>query len=57
MKSPRAVIAEDEGNLRAISGMARAHLALGEYDRAKGILALAPKGKEGDQAIASAPRT
>ena len=28
-------------------------MALGEYDRAKGILALAPKGKEGDQMIAS----
>lgn len=48
-----AILAEDEGNLRAIAGMARAHLALGEYDRAKGILALAPKGKEGDQMIAS----
>lgn len=48
-----AILAEEEGNLRAISGMARAHLALGEYDRAKGILALAPKGKEGDQTIAS----
>jgi putative thioredoxin len=48
-----AILAEEEGNLRAISGMARAHLALGDYDRAKGILALAPKGKEGDQTIAS----
>ena len=48
-----AILAEEEGNLRAIAGMARAHLALGEYDRARGILALAPKGKEGDQAIAS----
>jgi putative thioredoxin len=48
-----AILAEEEGNLRAIGGMARAHLALGEYDRAKGILALAPKGKEGDQTIAS----
>lgn len=48
-----AILAEEEGNLRAIGGMARAHLALGEYDRAKEILALAPKGKEGDQTIAS----
>jgi putative thioredoxin len=48
-----AILAEEEGNLRAIAGMARAHLSLGEYDRAKGILALAPKGKEGDALIAS----
>lgn len=48
-----AILAEEEGNLRAIAGMARAHLALGEYDRAKGILALAPKGKEGDALIAA----
>lgn len=48
-----AILAEEEGNLRAIGGMARAHLSLGDYDRAKGILALAPKGKEGDQTIAS----
>lgn len=48
-----AILAEEEGNLRAIAGMARAHLALGEHDRARGILALAPKGKEGDALIAS----
>lgn len=47
-----AILAEEEGNLRAISGMARAQLALGEYAKAKDILALAPKGKEGDPLIA-----
>jgi putative thioredoxin len=49
-----AILEEDEGNLAAISGLARAHLALGETERARGILALAPKGKEGDPLIAAA---
>jgi putative thioredoxin len=49
-----AILAEDEGNLAAISGLARAHLALGDIDQAKGILALAPKGKEGDALITAA---
>ena len=49
-----AVLAEDETNLAAIAGLARAHLALGETEQAKGILGLTPKGKEGDAAIAAA---
>ena len=49
-----AILQEDEGNPAAIAGLARAHLALGETEKAKGILALAPKGKEGDPAIAAA---
>ncbi|MFO1144222.1 MAG: thioredoxin [Amaricoccus sp.] len=49
-----AVLAEDEGNLPALAGMARAHLALGEVERAREMLALAPKGKENDPAIAAA---
>jgi putative thioredoxin len=49
-----AVLQEDEGNLAAIAGLARAHLALGETEQAKGVLGLAPKGKEGDPAIAGA---
>jgi len=49
-----AVLAEDEGSLAAIAGLARAHLALGEIEQAKGILGLTPKGKEGDAAIAAA---
>jgi putative thioredoxin len=49
-----AILTEEEGNLGAISGLARAHLALGETERARAILALAPKGKETDPAIAAA---
>jgi putative thioredoxin len=48
-----AILAEDEGNLRALAGLARAHLALGQTDKAKGVLALAPKGKAGDAALAA----
>ncbi len=46
-----AILTEDEGNLAALAGLARAHLALGETDKAKGILDLAPAEKAGDPAI------
>ena len=49
-----AILTEDEGNVAALAGLARAHLALGEFERAREILALAPKGKENDPAIAAA---
>ena len=49
-----AILAEDEGNVAAIAGLARAHLALGEIERAREILALAPAGKENDPAILAA---
>ena len=49
-----AILQEDETNLAAISGLARAHLALGEIEQAKGVLELAPKGKESDPVIAAA---
>lgn len=49
-----AVLTEDEGNVAALGGLSRAHLALGEIDRAREILTLAPKGKEGDAAILAA---
>ncbi|MER2507187.1 MAG: co-chaperone YbbN [Amaricoccus sp.] len=49
-----AILGEDEGNTAAISGLARAHLALGETEQAKAILGLAPKGKENDAAILAA---
>ena len=49
-----AILTEDEGNLAALGGLARSHLALGEIGRAREILALTPKGKEGDSAIAAA---
>ena len=48
-----AVLNEEEANLRAISGLARCHLALKEVEKAKGILALAPKEKATDPAIAA----
>jgi putative thioredoxin len=49
-----AILAEDEGNPAALAGLARAYLALGDLDRARGVLELTPKGKEGDPAIAAA---
>ena len=49
-----AILAEDEGNVAAIAGLARAHLALGEIERAREILALAPAAKAGDAAILAA---
>ena len=47
-----AILAEDEGNVAALAGLARSYLALGELERAREILALAPKGKENDPALA-----
>ncbi len=49
-----AILAEDQGNVAALSGLARAHLALGEPERAREILALAPKDKENDPALVAA---
>jgi len=46
-----AILAEDEGNLQALAGLARAHLALGEVEKAKGILALAPQDKANDPVL------
>jgi putative thioredoxin len=46
-----AILAEDEGNLQALAGLARAHLALGEIEKAKEILDLAPAEKAGDPVI------
>ena len=48
-----AILAEDEGNLVALTGLARAHMALGDLEQARGILALAPKGKENDALVAA----
>jgi putative thioredoxin len=49
-----AILAEDETNAVAIAGLARAHLALGEVERAREILALAPAAKANDPAILAA---
>ena len=49
-----AILAEEEDNTAALSGLARAHLALGDIEKAKAILALAPAAKASDPAIAAA---
>ncbi len=49
-----AILQEEEGNVAALSGLARSYLALGDTERARGVLELAPKDKAGDPAIASA---
>jgi putative thioredoxin len=49
-----AILAEDQGNPKALGGRARAHLALGDPARAREILALAPKDKENDPALLAA---
>lgn len=46
-----AILDEDTGNLAAISGLARCHLALNELEQARGVLALVPAGKENDATI------
>ena len=49
-----AILAEEPGNPAALGGLARAHLALGDTVRAREVLALAPKEKAGDPALAAA---
>ncbi len=49
-----AVLGEDPENLAAIAGMARCHIALGDLEQARAILALAPPAKVGDAGIAGA---
>jgi putative thioredoxin len=49
-----AILSEEDGNPAAISGLARAYLALGQVEQARGILDLTPKGKENDPAILTA---
>ncbi len=48
-----AVLGEDEGNLLALAGLARAHMALGENDQARAVLDSAPEEKRGDPALAA----
>jgi len=49
-----AIIGEEEGNVKALSGLIRAYLALNEPDRAREVLALVPSAAADDPAIASA---
>ena len=49
-----AILAEEQDNLAAVSGLARAHLALGAVDKAKAILGMVPPEKANDPALAAA---
>ncbi|MEM9811515.1 MAG: thioredoxin domain-containing protein, partial [Pseudomonadota bacterium] len=48
-----AILGEEPENAEALAGLARAHIALGEIDRARAILDSAPDAKKGDPAIMS----
>jgi putative thioredoxin len=49
-----AILAEEEGNVAALGGLARAYLALGDVEQARATLDLAPKEKANDAAILAA---
>jgi putative thioredoxin len=49
-----AVLAKDPENLAAVAALAKLHLELDDLEGAKRFLAMAPKGKENDPAIAGA---
>jgi len=49
-----AALAEEPENLRALGGLARLHVELGDLEQAQGLLAAVPAGKEGDPAVAGA---
>lgn len=48
-----AVLGEDEGNVAALAGLARAHLALGDLDKAQAVLDLVPPERAGDPLVAA----
>ena len=43
----------DGGNIRALAGLARCHLAMGEIEKAKQTLELVPPDKQNDETLAS----
>jgi putative thioredoxin len=50
------VLTEDEGNVKAIAGLAKLHVDAGDLDQAKAVLSLAPPpppGRDADPAIAA----
>lgn len=49
-----AILGEDETNVAALAGLARAHLALGDIEQAKAVLALAPADKQNDPIVSAA---
>ncbi len=48
-----AILGEEPANLQALSGLARAHIALGDHDRARAVLETAPQDKRDDPALAA----
>jgi putative thioredoxin len=48
------LLAEDNANIQALAGLARAHVAAGALDQARQTLALIPEGKRNDIAVAAA---
>ena len=48
------VLTEDESNLKALAGLAKLHVEAGDLESARGVLAMAPQGREGDAGIAAA---
>ncbi len=49
-----AIIGEDDSNIRALAGLIRSYVALGEPARAREVLALVPEDKVNDSTITSA---
>ncbi len=48
------ILSEDAGNVPALAGLARAHVATGDIEQAKETLALVPEAKRNDAAVAAA---
>lgn len=49
-----AILGEDGGNLAALSGLARSYLALGDPDKARGVLGMVPEAGRDDPVIKAA---
>ena len=49
-----SVLAQDDANIKAISGLARIYVEAGALELAQDVLAATPKGKENEPAIAAA---
>ena len=48
------VLTHDEGNVKAIAGLAKIHVEAGDLEAARGVLAMVPAGREADAGIAAA---
>ncbi|MEM9267959.1 MAG: thioredoxin, partial [Pseudomonadota bacterium] len=46
-----AILEQEQDNLRALTGLAKAYLALGETERAEAVLAMVPEDKAGDPSV------